>query len=63
IAGIVLNKASKIPNKVEKKTAEIIERFVDIPVIAEIPFSRGANYVALGKLLEDNCNLETLLSM
>ena len=63
IAGIVLNKASKVPNKVEQKTAEIIERFVDIPVIAEIPFSRGANYVALGKLLEDNCNLEILLSM
>ena len=63
VAGIVLNKMSKVPSKVEQKTAEIIERLVDVPVIAEIPFLKGANYIDVGKLLEERCNLEALLSV
>jgi len=63
IAGIVLNKISNQPNEIEQSTAEIIERLTNIQVLAKIPYSKGANYAAVGKVLEENFNLESLLSM
>jgi hypothetical protein len=62
--GIILNKTSKKPNNiVEKKTAEVIERLTHIKVLAVIPFSRGANYASIGKVLEQDLDLDKLLSM
>ncbi len=63
IAGIILNKASKKPNIVEQKTAEVIERLTHIKVLAIIPFSQGANYAVIGKVLEQDLDLDKLLSM
>jgi dethiobiotin synthetase len=63
ITGIVLNKTSKKPNIVEQKTAEVIERLTRIKVLAVIPFSKGANYTAIGKALEYDLDLDELLSM
>jgi dethiobiotin synthetase len=63
IAGIILNKTSKKPDIVEQKTAEILERLTQIKLLATIPFSKGANYASIGKMMEDNLNLEMLLSM
>ena len=63
IAGIILNKTSKNPDKVEQKTAEVLERLTDIKVLARIPFLRGADYVSIGRVLADSLDLEMLLSM
>jgi dethiobiotin synthetase len=63
IAGIILNKTSKKPDMVEQKTAEILERLTRIKVLAVIPFSKGASYASIGKMLEDNLDIEMLLSM
>jgi dethiobiotin synthetase len=63
ITGIVLNKVSKKPNIVEQKTAEAIERFTHIKVLTLIPFSQGVNYAAIGKMLEQDLDLDKLLSM
>ncbi len=63
IMGIILNKTSKKPNIVEQKTAEIIERLTHIKVSAVIPFSPGANYAAIGNVLEQDLDLDKLLSM
>jgi dethiobiotin synthetase len=63
ITGIILNKTSKKPNIVEQKTAEVIERLTHIKVLAVIPFSQGANYAAIGKVLEQDLDLDKLLSM
>jgi dethiobiotin synthetase len=64
IMGIILNKTSKKPNNiVEKKTAEVIERLTHIKVLAVIPFSQGANYASIGKVLEQDLDLDKLLSM
>ncbi|HET6809064.1 MAG TPA: dethiobiotin synthase [Nitrososphaera sp.] len=63
IAGIILNKASKKPDMVEQKTAEILERLTQIKLLAVIPFSKGANYASIGKMIEDNLDFEMLLSM
>lgn len=63
IAGIVLNKASKKPDIVEQKTVEILERLTQIKLLAVIPFSKGANYASIGKIIEDNLDFEMLLSM
>jgi hypothetical protein len=48
---------------VEQKTAEVLERLTHIKVLAVIPFSKGANYAAIGKVLEHDLNLDKLLSM
>jgi dethiobiotin synthetase len=63
IAGIILNKTSKKPDIVEQKTAEILERLTQIKLLAVIPFSKGANYASIGKMMEDNLNLKMLLSL
>ncbi len=63
IAGIILNKASKKPDMVEQKTAEILERLTQMKLLAVIPFSKGANYASIGKMIEDNLDFEMLLSM
>jgi dethiobiotin synthetase len=63
IAGIILNKTSKTPDVVEQKTAEILERLTRIKVLSIIPFSKGASYASIGRMLEDNLDFEMLLSM
>ncbi len=63
VAGIVLNKTSKKPDVVEQKTAPILERLTDIKVLAQIPFSKGANYISIGKLLEEKLDIQMLLSV
>lgn len=63
IKGIILNKTSRKPNLVEQKTAEVLERLTHIKVLAVIPFSKGANFAAVGKVLEHDLDLDKLLSM
>ena len=63
IAGIILNKTSKKPNIVEQKTAPILERLTNIKVLAQIPFSKRANYVSIGRVVEEKLDLEKLLSV
>jgi dethiobiotin synthetase len=63
IRGIILNKMSKKPNMVERKTAEVIERLTDIEVLAVLPISKNVNYAAIGELLENEIDLDKLLSM
>ena len=63
IAGIILNKTSKKPDMVEQKTAPILERLTNIKVLAQIPFSKRANYVSIGKVVEEKMDIEMLLSM
>ncbi len=63
IAGIILNKTSKKPDMVEQKTAPILERLTNIKVLAQIPFSKQANYISIGKLVEEKLDIEMLLSV
>ena len=63
IEGIILNKISKKPNIVEKKTVEIIERLTHVKVLAVVPFSQEVSYPAIGKVLERDLDLDKLLSM
>jgi dethiobiotin synthetase len=63
IKGIILNKISKKPNIVEKKTVEIIERLTHVKVLAVLPFSQEVSYAALGKVLERDLDFDKLLSM
>jgi dethiobiotin synthetase len=63
IAGIILNMTSKKPDIVEQKTAPILERLTNIKVLAQIPFSKRANYVSIGRLVEEKLDLEKLLSV
>jgi dethiobiotin synthetase len=63
IAGIILNKMPKEANIAEKKIAEVIERLTHFQVLAVIPFLRGANYTSIGKVLEQNFDLQKLLSL
>ena len=63
IRGIILNKTSRKPNLVEQKTAEVLERLTHIKVLAVIPFSKRANFAAVGKVLEHDLDLDKLLSM
>jgi len=63
IAGIILNKTSKKPDMVEQKTAPILERLTNIKVLAQIPFSKRANYVSIGKMVEEKLDIEMLLSV
>jgi dethiobiotin synthetase len=63
IVGIILNKTSKKPDMVEQKTAPILERLTNIKVLAQIPFSKRANYVSIGKLVEEKLDIEMLLSV
>jgi dethiobiotin synthetase len=63
IRGIILNKMSRRPNMVEQKTAEVIERLTDIEVLAALPISKNVNYAAIGEFLENEIDLDKLLSM
>ena len=63
ITGIILNKTSKKPDIVEQKIAEVLERLTHIKVLAVIPFSQGVNYASIGKVLENDLDLDKLLSM
>jgi dethiobiotin synthetase len=63
IAGIILNKTSRRPDIVEQKTAEIVEKLTRVKVLAVVPFLKAANYASIGKMLEENWDLEILLSM
>ena len=63
IRGIILNKIPKKPNMVEQKTSKVIERLTHLKVLAEIPSLQGANYAAIGKVLERDLDFEKLLSM
>jgi dethiobiotin synthetase len=63
IIGIILNKTSKNPGLVEQKTGSVLERLTNIKVLAQIPFSKGTNYVSIGKLLEEKLDIRMLLSM
>ncbi|HEX2106611.1 MAG TPA: dethiobiotin synthase [Nitrososphaera sp.] len=63
IAGIILNKTSRKPDIVEQKTASILERLTDIKVLAQIPFSKEANYSCIGRQLEEKLDIQMLLSM
>jgi dethiobiotin synthetase len=63
IKGIILNKISKKPNIVEKKTVEVIERLTHVKVLAVLPFSQEVSYAALGKVLERDLDFDKLLSM
>ena len=53
IEGIILNKISKKPNIVEKKTVEIIERLTDVKVLAVLPFSQEVSYAPLSARYEN----------
>lgn len=63
IMGIILNKMPRKPNMVERKTAEVIERLTDIEVLAVLPISKNVNYATIGELLENEIDLDKLLSM
>ena len=63
ITGIILNKTSKKSDIVEQKTAEVLEKLTHIKVLAVIPFSQGVNYASIGKVLENDLDLDKLLSM
>ena len=58
-----MNKTSKKPDMVEQKTAPILERLTNIKVLAQIPFSKWANYVSIGKIVEEKLDMEMLLSV
>ncbi|MDQ3873403.1 MAG: dethiobiotin synthase [Thermoproteota archaeon] len=63
VSGIVLNKASKRPDAVEQKTAEVIERLTGIKVLALLPMLKTASYVDISKMLEKELDLQKLVSM
>jgi dethiobiotin synthetase len=63
IMGIILNKMPRKPNMVERKTPEVIERLTDIEVLAILPISKDVNYATIGELLENEIDLDKLLSM
>jgi len=48
---------------VEQKIAEVLESLTHIKVLAVIPFSKGASFAAVGKVLEHDLDLDKLLSM
>ncbi len=62
IRGIILNKISKKPTRVELKTAEVIGRLTHVRVLAIIPFSQDVSYSAIGRVLEHDLDLDELLS-
>ncbi len=63
VAGIVLNKISKKPDVVEQKIPSMLEKLTDIKVLAQIPFSRQADYISIGELLEKQLDIQMLLSV
>ncbi len=63
IKGIIVNKMPKNPGIAERKAPEMIERLTGIQVLATLPFSKGANHAAIGKMLEKAIDLDSLLSV
>jgi dethiobiotin synthetase len=63
IAGIILNKTAREHDIVEQQTAPIIERLTGIKVLAEVPYSKRANFHSIGRLLEEKLDIRMLLSM
>jgi dethiobiotin synthetase len=63
IRGIILNKMSKKPNIVEQKTVEVIESLTDIEVLAVLPLSKSVRYGVIGRMLENQIDLDKLLFM
>jgi dethiobiotin synthetase len=63
IGGIILNKMPKKPNMVERKMAKVIERLTDIEVLAVLPMLKSADYAAIGKALENEIDLDKLLTL
>jgi dethiobiotin synthetase len=63
IRGIIVNKMPKKPSIAEQKAPEMIERLTGIKVIGILPFSKGANHAAIGKMLEKTVDLDSLLSV
>jgi dethiobiotin synthetase len=61
--GIIINKMPKKPNIIEQKTPQVIEELSGVPVLGILPFSKGANYAKIGKLLENEMDLDRLLSV
>ncbi|MEW6604633.1 MAG: dethiobiotin synthase [Thermoproteota archaeon] len=63
IKGIIVNKMPKKPNIVEQKVPEMIEKFTGVRVLGSVPFSREANHVTIGKMLEKAIDIDSLLVM
>lgn len=63
ILGIIVNKMLKKPSPVEQKVPEAIERLTGVRVIGTLSLSKGANYSAIGRMLEKTVDLDSLLSV
>jgi dethiobiotin synthetase len=63
IKGIIINKMPKKPSIVEQKTPKVIEELSGVPVLGILPFLKGANYVKVGRLVEEKIDLDRLLSV
>jgi dethiobiotin synthetase len=63
VKGIIVNKMPRKPSAAEQKAPEVIERLTGVRVLCTLPFSRGANYSAIGKKLEKAVDFDRLLSM
>lgn len=63
IKGIIVNKMPKKPSIVEQKVPETIERLARIRVLGLVPFSRGADHMTIGRILEKAIDLDSLLTM
>lgn len=63
IKGIIINKMPKKPSIIEQKTPKVIEELSGVPVLGTLPFSKGANYAKIGRLLEKEMDLDRLLPM
>ena len=63
IRGVIVNKMPKKPSVVEQKVPEAIERLTGVRVLGTLPISKGANYSAIGKVLEKTADLDSLLSV
>lgn len=63
VRGIIINKMPKKPSIVEQKAPEVIERLTGIKVLGTLPFLKGANHTAIGKILEKTTDLDSLLSV
>ncbi len=62
VKGIIVNKMPKKPSIIEQKTPQVIEELSGIPVWA-LPFTKGANYMKIGKVLEKEIDLSKLLAV
>jgi cobyric acid synthase len=62
VRGTIINKMPKKPSLVEQKAPEVMERLTGVPVMCTLPFSRGGDYVTIGKALEKTIDFNSLLS-